>query len=110
MECVSSTSMQVLWNGEITKKFKPSRGVRQGDPISPYLSVLCIERLSHLILQGVDKGDWKPIHISRGGPLLSHMFFADDMILCAEASLKQIQVIMDVIGLFCRASGQKISS
>ncbi|XP_061369208.1 uncharacterized protein LOC133312081 [Gastrolobium bilobum] len=44
MKCISTASMNVLWNGATTREFNPSRGVRQGDPISSYLFVLCIER------------------------------------------------------------------
>lgn len=44
-DCISSTTMQVLWNGEYKDYFPPSRGIRKGDPISPYIFVLCIERL-----------------------------------------------------------------
>ena len=47
--CMSSTSMNILWNGEATSQFFPTRGIRQRDPISPYLFVICLERLSHLI-------------------------------------------------------------
>lgn len=49
MKCVEGPSMRLLWNGEKTDAFKPLRGLRQGDPLSPYLFVLCIERLCHLI-------------------------------------------------------------
>lgn len=49
MFCISSVSMQVLWNKVPSKKFYPSRAIRQGDPISPYLFVHCIERLGHAI-------------------------------------------------------------
>jgi len=49
MECVSGPSMCILWIGEKTESFKPERGLRQGDPLSPYLFVLCMGRLCHLI-------------------------------------------------------------
>lgn len=45
MTCVSMVSMQIVWNGETTKTFKPIRVIWQKDPLSPYLVVLCMERL-----------------------------------------------------------------
>ncbi|KAH1160582.1 hypothetical protein GYH30_032066 [Glycine max] len=47
--CMSTTTMSLLWNGEVLDHFSPNIGVRQRDPIAPYLFVLCLERLSHLI-------------------------------------------------------------
>lgn len=44
-DCISSTTTQVLWNSEYKDYFSPSRGIRKGDPILPYIFVLCIERL-----------------------------------------------------------------
>lgn len=109
MQCVSGPSMTLLWNGEQTQPFKPLRGLRQGDPISPYLFVLCMERLCHLIEAAVEDKKWKPIKLSQGGPSLSHICFADDLILFAEPSVAQIRVIRSVLERFCRASGQKVS-
>lgn len=74
MECVASPSMRVLWNGEQTNAFTPSRGIRQGEPLSPYLFVLCMERLNQVIEEAVINGLWKPIYASRGGPLLLTSF------------------------------------
>lgn len=109
MTCVKGPSMTVLWNGEKTDPFTPSRGLRQGDPLSPYLFVLCLERLCHQIEFSVAQKDWKPISLSRGGPKLSHVCFADDLILFAEASVAQIKIIRKVLEKFCLASGQKVS-
>lgn len=109
MECVSGPSMSILWNGKKSESFKPSRGLRQGDPLSPYLFVMCMERLCQMINSTVMDKKWKPIKLSRGGPQLSHICFADDLILFAEASVSQVRVIREVLETFCRASGQKVS-
>ncbi|OMO56897.1 reverse transcriptase [Corchorus capsularis] len=104
MFCVESTSMSVLWNGEKTTDFKPGRGLRQGDPISPYLFVLCMERLGHLILKEIQQGTWKPIVMGRGGPQISHLFFANDLFLFGRATEAQAHVMRRVLDSFCSAS------
>lgn len=53
-KCISTPSMRVLFNGNMTNNFQPTRGILQGDPLSPYLYVLCIERLGHIIQAKVD--------------------------------------------------------
>ncbi|RDX83598.1 hypothetical protein CR513_35469, partial [Mucuna pruriens] len=67
--------VKVLFNGVLTDEFSPSRGVMQGNPISPYLFVLCIERLSHLIEREVGCNNWKPIKLCRIGSFIYHLFF-----------------------------------
>ncbi|CAJ2654248.1 unnamed protein product [Trifolium pratense] len=88
--CISSPSFKILWNGDKTDMFTPSRGIRQGDPLSPYLFVICMERLSHIIADQVDAEYWKPMR--------------------AEASIEQVHCIMHCLDIFCQASGQKINN
>nr|KYP35641.1 hypothetical protein KK1_043317 [Cajanus cajan] len=76
------------------EEFKHERGIRQGDPISPYLFVLFIERLFRLIQVAVKTKLWKPIQIARQAPKLSHLAFADDLLLFAQASEEQADVII----------------
>ncbi|KAK9228923.1 hypothetical protein WN944_021880 [Citrus x changshan-huyou] len=64
IECVTSASMNILWNGGVTEEFYPGRGIRQGDPLSSYIFMLCIERLGHEISQAVVDGSWKPIRLN----------------------------------------------
>ncbi|XP_057418950.1 uncharacterized protein LOC130713176 [Lotus japonicus] len=109
MFCVSSTSLSLIWNGTRLPPFRATRGLRQGDPLSPYLFVLCMERLAHMIHHEVEENNWKPVTISRGGPGISHLFFADDVLLFAKAEIDQIRVVHQVLERFCGASGLKIN-
>ena len=108
MQCVT-TPMVVLLNGSKLDNFLLSKGIHQDDPISPYLFVLCVERLSYLIHDALKNGRWKPIRVSRRGPDLSHSFLANDMMLFAEATKNQMQVILECLSCFCQASGQKVN-
>ena len=108
-ECITSARMCLLWNGRQTDSFSPSRGICRGDPISPYLFVLCIERLSHLINILVEHNIWHPSKVTRSGPRLSYLYFANDIILFAKASIDQVRVIKGVLDLFCSSSGQKVN-
>ena len=49
MACLETSSILVMWNGQTSKPFNPSRGVHQGDPLSPYLFILCLNHLSLLL-------------------------------------------------------------
>ncbi|CAN0880875.1 Putative ribonuclease H protein At1g65750 [Linum grandiflorum] len=109
MSCVQSVKFQLLWNGGLTDHFIPSQGIRQGCPLSPFLFTLCMERLSHLITQAVNDDEWKAISLSPGGPPLSHLFYADDLILFGEASSRQVEVTLRCLSAFSAASGQAVS-
>lgn len=68
MTCISSSSFRVLWNGTASESFEPTRGIRQGDHISPYIFTLCMERLHHIIQDAIEEGRWSPFRINTGGP------------------------------------------
>lgn len=97
--CMSTSKMRLLWNGEILEEFKPERGIRQGDPISPYLFVLCIERLFQAIDLAVSNKNWKLIQVARRGPKVSHLAIADDLILFAEANQEQARIIGNTLSV-----------
>ena len=110
MSCVRSSNLSILWNGAKTDHFTPSRGLCQGDHLSPYLFVLCMEKLSRSIQQKVLSGIWKPIQVSKGGPQLSHILFDDDVMLFCEVSPEQVKVVMDTLEEFCSTSGLRINT
>lgn len=110
MSCISSSSFKVLWNGEKSEYFNPSRGIRQGDPLSSYIFVSCMDYLSHIIADHVIEGSWKPMRAGRLGPIISHLIFADDLLLFVEASIDQMQTILHCLNMFCSASGQKVNA
>lgn len=109
MSCVTKGETAILWNGYPLEPFKSVRGLRQVDPLSPYLFVLCSEYLSNCINKHVLDNDWTGISTSIRGPTISHLFFADDLILFAKADMNNANVIMDTLEEFCGASGQTIN-
>ena len=109
MHCITSTSFQISFNGELTESFQAKRGIRQGDPLSPYIFFLCMEKLSHLIQSAVDYGYWKAVKASQSGPKISHLFFVDDLILFTEDSSLQASLHKTCLDNFCALSGQTVS-
>lgn len=83
-DCFSSTSLVVAWNREVLESFTPSRGLRQGDHLSPYLFVLCMEVLSQMLVKAVNEKRWLSIQVSRDSPDISHIFFANDLLYLAK--------------------------
>ena len=109
MHCVSTSNVKVLVNGEPCDNIKPGRGLRQGDPLSPYLFVLCMERLANMINEKVYEGSWKGVKASLNGPNITHLFFADDILLFSETDDVNCDTIMDTMDMFCEMSGQSIN-
>ncbi|KAL4314705.1 hypothetical protein AHAS_Ahas15G0111800 [Arachis hypogaea] len=91
--------MKVPWNGVPSSSFLPIRGIRQGDPMSPYLFILCVERLSQIISVEVNHKLWEPIVLNRGGPELSQLSFADDILLSGKAFLDQVEIVKGKVTL-----------
>jgi len=109
MHCVSSSTFSVLYNGNKLSQFKPTHGLHQGDPLSPYLFILCMEKLFMAINNAVNQGYWEPIHISNTGPHLSHLLFADDVLLFTKAKGSQFRFISTLFDGSSKDSGLKIN-
>ena len=109
MNCVSSTTTSVLFNRGNLDPFWPSRGIRQGDPLSSYLCILCMEVLGHLIEEKCRDKKWIPIKASRSGIAFSHLFFADDLVLFTRANGSNCSAIREALDQFCIRSGKSVS-
>ncbi|PNX99600.1 ribonuclease H [Trifolium pratense] len=109
MLCVSSVNYSVLVNFDRVGPISPGRGLRQGDPLSPYLFILVAEGLSTLIHQAVARGEIHEIKICRGAPLVSHLLFADDCFLFCRAEANEARCLLDILCIYAEAFGQQIN-
>jgi hypothetical protein len=110
MMCVSTVQYSVLVNGQPCGVIKPERGLRQGDPISPYLFLICAEGLSALLSKATTDGILTGIPTSKRGPRISHLFFADDSLLFCRATLAQWESLTNILQLYEKASGQRLNN
>lgn len=88
----------------------PSRGIRQGDSLSPFLFVLCARGLSSLLTASQENNRFKGIKIANLSPTLSHLFFADDSLVFFRATTRDCQQVKHCIDSYAKASGQLINS
>ena len=109
MEYISTVSYSLLINGEPTRLITPTRGLRQGDPISLYLFLLCAEGLNGLLKTAANQGDIHGVSLCRRGPKITNIFFADDSLLFCRATRVECQKIQDILWLYEKASRQKLN-
>ena len=109
MDCVSKASSSILINGYKTERFLHSRGLRQGDPMSPYLFNICLERLTQMINVACLGKQWTPFWVGRKKVPISHLLFADDLLLFGRVDEATAFTVRQVLEDFCLASGQKIN-
>nr|GEZ14183.1 putative RNA-directed DNA polymerase, eukaryota, reverse transcriptase zinc-binding domain protein [Tanacetum cinerariifolium] len=106
--CLQSSRGSIILNGSPTKEFKFGKGLKQGDPSSPFLFILIMESL-HLSFQRVmDAGLFHGIKL-HDSVTLSHLFYADDAIFVGQWSQRNISTLTHVLKCFHMASGLKIN-
>jgi hypothetical protein len=109
MRLVTSVSFFVLLNGDRLDSFQPSRGIRQGDPISPYLFLIAAEGLSCLLKSRHESSALKGTKVAESAPTVNHLLFADDSLLFFRADGEGARVVKEVFSLYCDASGQQVN-
>jgi len=107
--CMESVNYQVLVNGERVGPIVPKRGLRQGDPLSPYLFILCAEGLSSLLKKAESRGDIHGVKVCREAPLVTHLLFADDCFLFCRANMREVTKIKEILQVYEVVSGQAIN-
>jgi hypothetical protein len=109
-QCLSTVSFSVLIDGSPHGKFSPSCGLRQGDPLSPFLFILGSEVLSRLINREEVAGSLYGIKISRQSPPITHLLFADDLMIFAKAKANEASSILKCLNKYEEWSGQKVNT
>ncbi|XP_028122010.1 uncharacterized protein LOC114319199 [Camellia sinensis] len=108
-ECVSSPHISVLVNGSPSQEFPPQRGLRQGDPLSPFLFNLVVEGLNFLIQRAKNLNLIKGVDIGGSGLNLSHLQFADDTLMFCNPDWDEIINLKRILSCFELISGLKIN-
>ncbi|KAK9988433.1 hypothetical protein SO802_028672 [Lithocarpus litseifolius] len=108
-ECIRSITYSVLVNGEPKGHIIPTRGIRQEDPLSLYLFLLCSKGLNGLIEHAVDRKHIESFSLCKNGPKIPHLFFAEDSLLFCLARLEDVRKILEILGKYEVALDQKIN-
>ncbi|GJS28095.1 putative RNA-directed DNA polymerase, eukaryota, reverse transcriptase zinc-binding domain protein [Tanacetum coccineum] len=107
--CLESSSISVHVNGSPTKEFMMERGVRQGDPLSPFLFILAAEGLNALLNDAVDKDILRGVRVGEDDLMVSHLQYVDDTIIFGEWSRENTSNLMNVLKCFEEVAGLKIN-
>ena len=109
MLCVTTVSYTVMFNGAMIGPIVLSRGLRQGDPLSPYLFLLCVEGLSKSLTSAASSNIIHGCQISPGAPILTRLLFVDDGFLFFKANTDEICAIKSLLQSYERLSGQSVN-
>ncbi|XP_043700051.1 uncharacterized protein LOC122650727 [Telopea speciosissima] len=109
MSSLKSVSYKLIINGGIRGTVIPSRGIRQGDPISPELFILYSQALSSIISTLESSGLLRGIQVQNRTKQISHLLFADDCLLFSEMKLQEVCQLKLCLETYCKASGQAVN-
>ena len=104
-----SVSYKINIGGRELGPVIPTRGLRQGDPLSPYLFIICAEGFLALLSDFEKRGRLQGCKVARGAPSISHMFFADDSYLFCKATEGSANSVVELLSHFQLASGQQVN-
>nr|GFA83233.1 RNA-directed DNA polymerase, eukaryota [Tanacetum cinerariifolium] len=106
--CLNSSKGSILVNGSPTREFQFRKGLKQGDPLSPFLFLLVMECLHFSFQNLVNEGLFKRVSVSTSLHL-SHLFYADDVIFMGQWSVSNINTLVQALDCFYKASGLRMN-
>uniref|UniRef100_A0A803PU98 Reverse transcriptase domain-containing protein n=1 Tax=Cannabis sativa TaxID=3483 RepID=A0A803PU98_CANSA len=106
MKCLTIATFKFNINGHSLGHVVPSRGLRQGDPLSPYLFLLYSEGLSSILKHSELAEDAFGLKIARTVPKISHLLFANDIILFCWSHIQACNAIKEALTQYQKISGQ----
>ncbi|KAJ0433988.1 putative RNA-directed DNA polymerase [Helianthus annuus] len=106
---LESARSAVLVNGSPTFDFECHKGLRQGDPLSPFIFLIIMEAFSRLLDRSCSAGNFKGVQLPNGGPVISHLLYADDALIIGEWSDEIIRMVARILRVFYACSGLKIN-
>ncbi|XP_074374021.1 uncharacterized protein LOC141714399 [Apium graveolens] len=109
MYYIESVKYSFIHDGEVFGNITPGRGIRQGDPISSYIYIMCAEGLSAIIRRNEEAGMIHGCRVARGAPRISHLLFADDCYLFFKATKTEAQIMKRILNRYAEMSGQLIN-
>lgn len=108
-ECISTAQFSILINGAPYGYFQGERGICQGDPMSPALFTVIAELLSRILTRAELDGKLSGIKISRHSPRVTHLLYADDLVIYCKADIHEAETVIDCLNQFCAWTGQEIN-
>lgn len=109
MLCVTTVSYSFCFNGSNIGPVIPRRGLRQGDPLSPYFFLICVEGLSEALSHVANDGRIHGCKVSQSAPSVTHILFVDDSFLFFKAITEVTFVIQSMLNSYERCSGSAIN-
>ncbi|XP_042968987.1 uncharacterized protein LOC122301658 [Carya illinoinensis] len=109
MNCITLVSFSLLLNGGVCSSFKPTRSIRQGDPLSSYLFITYVEALSNMLFQAESHGIILNVPIGGGHVYVNHLFFADTSFLFCKANSLEWSKILFILKVYEKAYGQMLN-
>lgn len=106
--CISSTTFYVH-NGIPFGEFKPSRGIREGEALSPYLYILASDGLTIIFSSTEEKDTIVGVKIARDAPSITHLLFADYLFVFSKVDVHVLQNLKGLLRKYEIASGQSIN-